>query len=152
MGSRAYHEETFGPDPDGRRVGRAANALAGHYLSAFHSRVLGRADDPIAHTSVGVVDAVDPNVFETANAGFAQVMYEEFLRDPAAVGPEWRRLFESGVIGEAPDGNGAVAPASPDCPVRRAAVPAPGPAGVRPRPADRRLPPSRAPPPSSSPT
>src|SRR5829696_2380922 len=27
-------------------------------------------------------------------------MYEEFLRDPAAVGPEWRRLFESGVVGE----------------------------------------------------
>jgi multifunctional 2-oxoglutarate metabolism enzyme len=47
---------------------------------------------------------VDPNVFETANAGFAQAMYEEFLRDPAAVGPEWRRLFESGVVGE---GDGA---------------------------------------------
>src|SRR3954469_10302456 len=47
---------------------------------------------------------VDPNVFETANAGFAQAMYEEFLRDPSAVGPEWRRLFESGVVGE---GNGA---------------------------------------------
>ncbi|MBA3443470.1 MAG: multifunctional oxoglutarate decarboxylase/oxoglutarate dehydrogenase thiamine pyrophosphate-binding subunit/dihydrolipoyllysine-residue succinyltransferase subunit, partial [Gemmatimonadales bacterium] len=29
--------------------------------------------------------------------------YEEFLRDPAAVGPEWRHLFESGVVGE---GNG----------------------------------------------
>src|SRR3954453_17676415 len=29
-------------------------------------------------------------------------MYEEFLRDPAAVGPEWRRLFESGVVGERP--------------------------------------------------
>ena len=43
---------------------------------------------------------VDPNVFETANAGFAQAMYEEFLRDPAAVGPEWRRLFESGVVGQ----------------------------------------------------
>ncbi len=43
---------------------------------------------------------MDPNVFETANAGFAQAMYEEFLRDPAAVGPEWRRLFESGVVGE----------------------------------------------------
>jgi 2-oxoglutarate dehydrogenase E1 component len=43
---------------------------------------------------------VDPNVFETANAGFAQAMYEEFLKDPSAVGPEWRRLFESGVIGE----------------------------------------------------
>ena len=48
---------------------------------------------------------MDPNVFETANAGFAQAMYEEFLRDPAAVGPEWRRLFESGVVGE--KGSGA---------------------------------------------
>jgi multifunctional 2-oxoglutarate metabolism enzyme len=57
------------------------------------------------------VDLVDPNVFETANAGFAQAMYEDFLRDPAAVGIEWRRLFESGVVGERPDGNGAVAPA-----------------------------------------
>src|SRR5437867_3609857 len=44
--------------------------------------------------------SVDPNVFETANAGFAQAMYEEFLKDPSAVGPEWRRLFESGVVGE----------------------------------------------------
>ena len=44
---------------------------------------------------------MDPNVFETANAGFAQAMYEEFLRDPASVGPEWRRLFESGVVGDA---------------------------------------------------
>ncbi len=43
--------------------------------------------------------AVDPNVFETANAGFAQVMYEEYLRDPAAVGEEWRALFERGVVG-----------------------------------------------------
>ncbi len=50
---------------------------------------------------------MDPNVFETANAGFAQAMYEEFLRDPAAVGPEWRRLFESGVVGERPSANGA---------------------------------------------
>jgi 2-oxoglutarate dehydrogenase E1 component len=46
---------------------------------------------------------VDPNVFETANAGFAQAMYEEFLKDPTAVGPDWRRLFESGVVGERPD-------------------------------------------------
>ena len=43
---------------------------------------------------------MDPNVFETANAGFAQAIYEEFLRDPTAVDPEWRRLFESGVVGE----------------------------------------------------
>jgi 2-oxoglutarate dehydrogenase complex dehydrogenase (E1) component-like enzyme len=54
---------------------------------------------------------VDPNVFETANAGFAQAMYEEFLRDPAAVGPEWRRLFESGVVGER-DGGAAGPPGS----------------------------------------
>jgi len=67
----------------------------------------------------GMVDVVDPNVFETANAGFAQAMYEEFLRDPAAVGAEWRRLFETGVIGERPSPDGsrgtasaAVAPAA----------------------------------------
>jgi 2-oxoglutarate dehydrogenase E1 component len=48
----------------------------------------------------------NPNVFETANAGFAQALYEEFLRDPASVTPEWRELFESGRIGEAPT-NGA---------------------------------------------
>ena len=59
-----------------------------------------------AHLSHQTVNFVDPNVFETANAGFAQAMYEEFLRDPAAVGPEWRRLFESGVVGERPSPNG----------------------------------------------
>jgi multifunctional 2-oxoglutarate metabolism enzyme len=65
---------------------------------------------------------VDANLFETANAGFAQAMYEEFLRDPAAVGVEWRRLFESGVVGERPDGNGASSPAPAAAP---AAAPAP---------------------------
>ncbi len=54
---------------------------------------------------------VDPNVFETANAGFAQAMYEDYLRDPAAVGPEWRRLFESGVVGERPENGRGGAPA-----------------------------------------
>ena len=49
---------------------------------------------------------MDPNPFETANAGFAQALYEDFLRDPTSVAPEWRRLFESGVIGEAPTPNG----------------------------------------------
>jgi 2-oxoglutarate dehydrogenase E1 component len=48
---------------------------------------------------------VNLNVFETANAGFAQAMYEEFLRDPNSVGDEWRRLFESGVVGLG-NGNG----------------------------------------------
>jgi len=54
---------------------------------------------------------VDPNVFETANAGFAQALYEDYLRDPQAVPEEWRALFESGRIGERPAagaGNGAV--------------------------------------------
>ena len=51
---------------------------------------------------------MDPNPFETANAGFAQALYEEFLRDPESVGPAWRRLFESGVVGMQPSGpNGA---------------------------------------------
>jgi multifunctional 2-oxoglutarate metabolism enzyme len=54
---------------------------------------------------------VDPNVFETANAGFAQAIYEEFLRDPTAVDPEWRQLFESGVVGER-DGGAAGQPGS----------------------------------------
>ncbi len=78
---------------------------------------------------------MDPNVFETANAGFAQAMYEDFLRDPNAVGTEWRRLFESGVIGEPPQstigaktatGNGAkTEPAKPPVPSTTAGPPAP---------------------------
>jgi len=44
----------------------------------------------------------DPNVFETANAGFAQAIYEEYLKDPATVTAEWRRLFDAGRIGERP--------------------------------------------------
>src|SRR5512147_1510521 len=87
---------------------------------------------PAPCSPVGMVDVVDPNVFETANAGFAQVMYEEFLRDPAAVGPEWRRLFESGIVGERPDGNGAAAPrpavAAALAPATPSAPPAPAPA------------------------
>ncbi|HET9605211.1 MAG TPA: multifunctional oxoglutarate decarboxylase/oxoglutarate dehydrogenase thiamine pyrophosphate-binding subunit/dihydrolipoyllysine-residue succinyltransferase subunit [Gemmatimonadales bacterium] len=54
---------------------------------------------------------MDPNVFATANAGFAQSLYEDYLRDPASVGPEWRQLFDSGVVGEKPaTQNGAHAP------------------------------------------
>jgi 2-oxoglutarate decarboxylase len=64
---------------------------------------------------------VDSNVFETANAGFAQALYEEFLRNPAGVSPEWRTLFESGVTGETPEsvrGNGASpAPAAAAAPL-----------------------------------
>jgi 2-oxoglutarate dehydrogenase E1 component len=71
-----------------------------------HAPVRAPGAPGFARISGIAVSFVDPNVFETANAGFAQAMYEEFLRDPAAVGPEWRRLFESGVVGEKPGENG----------------------------------------------
>ncbi|HEX5631885.1 MAG TPA: 2-oxo acid dehydrogenase subunit E2, partial [Gemmatimonadales bacterium] len=70
-------------------------------------------------------------MFETANAGFAQVMYEEYLRNPGSVDPAWRQLFETGVAGVAADsgqgnGNGAAgaaraAEATPPAPDGRAA-------------------------------
>ena len=53
--------------------------------------------------------SIDPNVFETANAGFAQGVYEQYLKDPGSVSPEWRRLFEAGRVGVMPmvgSGNG----------------------------------------------
>ncbi len=69
--------------------------------------------------------SIDPNVFETANAGFAQALYEEYLRDPGSVAPEWRQLFESGRVGEIPaqNGNGDGAAGREG---GRAVVPAPG--------------------------
>lgn len=47
-------------------------------------------------------------MFETANAGFAQIMYEAYLRDPASVSEEWRRFFATGAQGLGPEfeGNG----------------------------------------------
>jgi len=62
---------------------------------------------------------LDPNVFETANAGFAQALYEQYLKDPGSVSPEWRQLFEGGRIGVMPTvgsgngGNGSDTPATP---------------------------------------
>ncbi len=81
---------------------------------------------------------MDPNVFETANAGFAQALYEDYLRDPDAVAPEWRRLFESGRVGERPPAtNGAGAAASnggtsavPAPAAAAAAAPAAAPSGA----------------------
>jgi len=42
------------------------------------------------------------NIFETVNSGFAQAMYEDYLRDPSSVPEEWRKLFDGGVKGEEP--------------------------------------------------
>ncbi len=36
------------------------------------------------------------------NAGYAQALYEQYLRDPESVDPEWRVLFEDGVQGLEP--------------------------------------------------
>src|SRR5437773_3717439 len=41
-------------------------------------------------------------VFGTNNAAFVQVMYEQYLRDPASVPEEWRLLFDNGKIAELP--------------------------------------------------
>src|SRR5213596_2286084 len=41
-------------------------------------------------------------VFGTHNAAFVQVMYEQYLRDPASVGDEWRKLFDNGKLAELP--------------------------------------------------
>jgi len=69
---------------------------------------------------------VDPNVFETANAGFAQVMYEEFLRNPAGVDPAWRELFEQGVAPA--NGNGADRPpTAPQASTAMVSTPTPAP-------------------------
>ncbi len=75
---------------------------------------------------------IDVNVFETANAGFAQALYEEFLRDPDSVSPEWRRLFESGVVGERPPagGNGSAPGLAAPPPAARPAEAGAAPAGA----------------------
>ncbi len=41
-------------------------------------------------------------VFGTHNAAFVQVMYEQYLRDPASVAEEWRLLFDNGKTAELP--------------------------------------------------
>ncbi len=43
------------------------------------------------------------NIFETVNSGFAQALYEDYLRDPASVPAEWRELFENGLRGIRPE-------------------------------------------------
>ncbi len=41
-------------------------------------------------------------VFGTQNAAFVQAMYEDYLRDPSSVDPEWRELFDNGKLAELP--------------------------------------------------
>ena len=73
-------------------------------------------------------------VFGTHNAAFVQVMYEEYLRDPSSVAPEWRELFDNGRSAELPIIPGArsteqaaatPAPAPTAPPAPRSVLPAP---------------------------
>src|SRR5205807_3292886 len=48
------------------------------------------------------ISLVSEFVFGTHNAAFVQVMYEQYLRDPASVGEEWRQLFDNGKLAELP--------------------------------------------------
>ena len=41
-------------------------------------------------------------MFGTHNAAFVQVMYEQYLRDPASVSDDWRQLFDNGRLAELP--------------------------------------------------
>jgi 2-oxoglutarate decarboxylase len=41
-------------------------------------------------------------VFGTNNAAFVQVMYEQYLRDPASVSEDWRALFDNGKLADLP--------------------------------------------------
>ncbi len=53
------------------------------------------------------------DIFETVNSGFAQSLYEDYLRDPSSVPEEWRKLFDNGIKGEEPAQTAAAAPATP---------------------------------------
>src|SRR5207302_11392974 len=48
------------------------------------------------------ISLVSEFVFGTHNAAFVQVMYEQYLRDPASVGEECRQLFDNGKLAELP--------------------------------------------------
>jgi 2-oxoglutarate dehydrogenase E1 component len=79
-------------------------------------------------------------VFGTHNAAFVQVMYEQYLRDPASVPDEWRLLFDNGKTAELPiipatraevtgvgsEEPGVRAPATPTAPTPDSRLPTPG--------------------------
>ncbi len=63
------------------------------------------------------------NIFETVNSGFAQALYEDYLRDPSSVPEEWRKLFDNGFKGEEPVPQGPEPSAAPSPPTTPAAAP-----------------------------
>jgi 2-oxoglutarate dehydrogenase E1 component len=69
------------------------------------------------------------NIFETVNSGFAQALYEDYLRDPSSVPEEWRKLFDTGFTGEEPVGGAPEPTAAPvaERPAAQAAGASPAP-------------------------
>src|SRR3989339_686311 len=64
------------------------------------------------------------------NAGYAQLMYEQWLRDPMSVDEEWRALFSNGQQGLEPEAPSDVSPspvAGPPSPVTGPPSPVTGP-------------------------
>ncbi|MGH7733661.1 MAG: 2-oxo acid dehydrogenase subunit E2, partial [Gemmatimonadales bacterium] len=92
-----------------RSIEKRVNFL---HRTGVRRREMGRPD----LTTLVERKSVQPNVFETANAGFAQAIYEDYLRDPASVAPEWRRLFDSGTVGERPAPGSASTNGAPQTP------------------------------------
>src|SRR5207247_1612918 len=73
---------------------------------AFHARQY-TADcrhltSDVSGSATDYLSRVSSFVFGTNNAAFVQVMYEQYLRDPASVPEEWRLLFDNGKIAELP--------------------------------------------------
>lgn len=57
-----------------------------------------------------------PKIFDSYNAGYAQSLYEEYLRNPNSVDETWRRIFDSGALDESgliPVPGAVAAPAAP---------------------------------------
>src|SRR6059036_146823 len=71
-------------------------------------------------------------VFGTYDAAFVQIMYEDYLRDPASVGPEWRELFDNGRLAELPIIPGVGSQESGVRPAPPAVQPPPAPAPATP--------------------
>jgi 2-oxoglutarate dehydrogenase E1 component len=76
-------------------------------------------------------DSTVQDIYRTMNAAFAQAMYEQYLRDPSSVDPEWAEWFRAGGRGLEPvergEGEGGRAEAAqvvPRAPVPQAPAPA----------------------------
>jgi len=90
--------------------------------------------------SQSLADQLAASALSAGNAGFIEDLYERYLKDPNAVGPQWRACFgglQAGAAGEV-----AHSPIRESLLARMQSAPAPRPAAGR----DPRAPaPSRAP-------